>query len=117
MNLISIYYFLLLMFSFFLYYIVPKQFQKYILLLTSLYFFVQVSLEHPLRFTFIIGYIVVVTYIGGGMSSKIKRKIKKRLCDGIDINACYCPCHFKIFIQSISGIHRTIQIISKCFMA
>lgn len=84
MNLISIYFFSLLIVSLLIYYMVPKRFQKYVLLLSSFYFFVQISLEHPLRFTLIICYIIAVTYIGGVFLQRLEGK-SRSICAAASI--------------------------------
>lgn len=76
MNLISVYYFLFLIISLLIYYIVPKRFQKYILLIISFCFFLYVSLEHHLRFILILCYITAVTYIGGVFLQRLKGKLR-----------------------------------------
>lgn len=98
MNLISVYYFLFLIISLLIYYIVPKRFQKYILLIISFCFFLYVSLEHHLRFILILCYITAVTYIGGGISSETERKIEKHLYCVSNIDACFRSDNIKVFI-------------------
>lgn len=76
MSLISIYYFILLIISLAAYYTLPKKLQKYVLLIASIYFFVQVSSDYPKRFLAILCYIIFVTYLGGLAIDKLNGKTR-----------------------------------------
>ncbi len=79
MSLVSLDFFIFLLLTLILYYVLPKLTQKYILLVAGLYFYLNVMSIDTIKVALVLAYIVVVTYLGALWIERCKGKGKTRV--------------------------------------
>lgn len=79
MSLISLDFFIFLLLTLFMYYVLPKVTQKYILLFAGLYFYLNVMTIDTIKVALVLTYIVAVTYLGALWIERCKGKGKTRV--------------------------------------